>query len=410
LTLPCFNLEIVMLEHLFSRSLARYTSSPHAADLDAFATMVQSRGMDNRRTERHTRRLLWVLEKSELTANAAFGASQLTEAFRCWPRKGYVGTLRLFRRYLHEQGRLISDEVCEPRFVLKVQHLKRLVDLRGISPATYTYDNWALTDFLTRVLEPDQDPSAITRQTLDNFFRQRRPQLARRTFHHTVHVVRRYLKYAFECGALPEPLHEFDLPQSFRFEQPPRALPISQVQTLLDSIDRSTPTGARDHAMLYLMSGYGLRPGEVAALKRSSIDWKACTLRVVQSKTNSVLVLPLADDTMAVLRDHLRRWPTAPIDDELFSCLCPPMGPMSACAVSARFKVRAQLAGLPIAAASAYALRHTFAMRLLQAGVGMKQIGDLMGHRSLASTSAYLRIQIDMLRDVALNVPVEVKP
>jgi len=42
--------------------------------------------------------------------------------------------------------------------------------------------------------------------------------------------------------------------------------------------------------------------------------------------------------------------------------------------------------------------------------VGLKSIGDLLGHSSLASTSAYLRIQTDMLREVALDVPAEVTP
>lgn len=60
---------------------------------------------------------------------------------------------------------------------------------------------------------------------------------------------------------------------------------------------------------------------------------------------------------------------------------------------------------MPIATASTYALRHSFAMRLLSAGVGIEAIGDLMGHRNVSSTSAYLRIQIDMLRAVALDVP-----
>ena len=46
-------------------------------------------------------------------------------------------------------------------------------------------------------------------------------------------------------------------------------------------------------------------------------------------------------------------------------------------------------------------------MRLLGAGVGMKLIGDLLGHRSLASTGVYLRIQLDMLRGAALEVPAE---
>ena len=78
--------------------------------------------------------------------------------------------------------------------------------------------------------------------------------------------------------------------------------------------------------------------------------------------------------------------------------------------MSVRFKVHTRRSGLPIANASAYALRHSFAMRLLGAGVGMKLIGDLLGHRSLASTSTYLRIQTDMLRDAALDMPAQVAP
>jgi len=399
-----------MLEQLYSRSLFRYTSSPHAVDLDAFATMVAARGVDNRRTERHTRRLLWVLEAAALPPNGIIGADELRAAFAAWPHKGYVGTYRLYCRYLQERGRLAAPGPCQSRFTLKEQHLRRLVELRGIAPATVTYDNWALTDFLSRVLKPHQEPSSITRQSLDAFFRQRGPQLDRRTFGHTVHVVRRYLRYAFDTGVLSEPLHEFALPQAFRFEQPPRALPADQVQAMLASIDRSTNIGVRDHAILHLMAGYGLRPGEVAALKRSSIDWQAHALRVEQSKTRSVLLIPLAPNTVDVLRHHVERWAAASSGAELFGLAQPPFGPMSPCAVSARFKVHARRSGLPITEASAYALRHSFAMRLLGVGVSMKLIGDLMGHSSLASTSAYLRIQTDMLREVALDVPAEVAP
>jgi len=399
-----------MLEQLFSRSLSRYTASPHAADLDAFATMVAACGHKSRTPERHTRRLQLVLAKAELPSNATIGIDALRAAFAPWPRHGYVGTYRLFVRYLRDRGRLGPRAPCEPRFALKEQHLRRLIELRGIAPATVSYDDWALTDFLSRVLEPDQEPSSITRLSLDEFFRRRGSQLARRTFHHTVQVVRRYLRYAFDTGVMPEPLHEFELPQAFRFEQPPRALPAGQVQALLASIDRSTRIGIRDHAILHLMAGYGLRPGEVAALKRSSIDWQALTLQVEQSKTRSILLMPLAPDTIDVLRQHVERCAAASSEAELFGLAQAPFGPMSPGAVSARFKVHAQRSGLPIAEASAYALRHSFAMRLLGTGVSMKSIGDLMGHSSLASTSAYLRIQTDMLREVALDVPAAVAP
>jgi integrase len=250
----------------------------------------------------------------------------------------------------------------------------------------------------------------ITAGKVEEFFRVRRPQLARRTFHHSVHVVRRYLRYAFDTGSLAEPLHEFELPQQFRFEQPPRALATTHVQALLASIDRSTAVGRRDHTLLHVMAGYGLRPGEIATLTRGSIDWQEGMLTVEQSKTRSVLVLPLSPDTVEVLRKYDSRRDSAPLDAPLFASAQPPFGAMSPCAVSVRFKVHARRSGLPIADASAYALRHSFAMRLLGAGVGVKLIGDLLGHRSLASTSTYLRIQTDMLRDAALDMPAQVAP
>lgn len=398
-----------MLEHLFSRSLSRYTTSPHAADLDAFASMLVDE-VRHGSAEDHVRRLLRVLVVAKLPPNSTIGVDQLRDAFAAWPAEGYVGTHRLFRRYLRERGRLGAPTPCQPRYRLKDEHLQRLIELRGIAPATVTYDNWALTDFLTRVLAPDELPSAITARKVQEFFRVRRPQLARRTFHHSVHVVRRYLRYAFDTGSMANPLHEFELPQQFRFEQPPRALPTAHVQSLLASIDRSTTVGRRDHALLNLMAGYGLRPGEIAALKRASIDWQAGTLTVEQSKTRSVLVLPLAPDTLQVLREYNDRRESTSLDAPLFASAQPPFGALSPCAVSVRFKVHARRSGLPIADASAYALRHSFAMRLLGAGVGMKLIGDLLGHRSLASTGVYLRIQLDMLRGAALEVPAEVAP
>lgn len=399
-----------MLEQLFSRSLSRYTASPHAADLDAFATMVAACGHKCRTPERHTRRLQCVLAEADLPPNATIGIDALRAAFAPWPRHGYVGTHRLFVRYLSDRGRLGPCAPCERRFALKEQHLQRLAELRGIAPATVTYDNWALSDFLGRVLGPDETPASLTGSKIEEFFRQRGPQLAQRTFRHTVQVVRRYLRYAFETGALSQPLHKFELPKAFRFEQPPRALSACHVQALLASIDRSTRIGTRDHTILHLMAGYGLRPGEVAALKRASIDWQAGTLRVDQSKTRSTLVLPLAPDTMEVLHQYVERCRAASSEAELFSTAWPPFGRMSACAISVRFKVHARRSGLPIAGASAYSLRHSFAMRLLGAGVSIKLIGDLMGHRSLASTSAYLRIQVDMLREMALDVPSRVAP
>jgi integrase len=103
-----------------------------------------------------------------------------------------------------------------------------------------------------------------------------------------------------------ERLDIIDSPRTYRDELPPRALAWNLVLKLLRSIDRSDPLGCRDHAMLYLMAYYGLRPSEVVTLMLTSIDWANQTLRVEQCKTRSLLVLPLSNQTLRVLKRYLR--------------------------------------------------------------------------------------------------------
>ena len=155
------------------------------------------------------------------------------------------------------------------------------------------------------------------------------------------------------------------------------------------------------------MAHYGLRPSEIVTLSLASIDWQAKTLRIEQSKTRSVLILPLADQTVRVLKFYLRRGRPASSHPQLFLRLRAPEGPIKPTAICDLYKKHSHQSGLPLDSSSSYDLRHTFAMRLLDRGVGIKLIGDLLGHRTLESTCVYLRLQTKVLRDVALPVPAQ---
>ena len=196
-----------------------------------------------------------------------------------------------------------------------------------------------------------------------------------------------------------------DAPRVYRGELPPRALPWPLVQQLLRSIDRSSQLGWRDYAILHLMAHYGLRPSEIVTLTLGSIDWQAETLSVKQRKTRSDLVLPLAPQTMRILSRYLRCGRPGGSRRELFLRGRTPAGPLTHNGVCGLYQKRARESGLPLHETSSYCLRHSFAMRLLDRGVGIKVIGDLLGHRTLESTCVYLRLQIGALRDVALPLP-----
>jgi integrase/recombinase XerD len=176
---------------------------------------------------------------------------------------------------------------------------------------------------------------------------------------------------------------------------------------LLRSIKCTDHAGWRDLCILHLIAYYGLRPSEVVALRLDSIDWERELLQVHQSKTASRLTLPLAEHTLRLLRAYLKdgRPPNASDTPMLFIRVRCPWIPLERTATGDIFRKRMLEAGLPDCGKHVYRLRHTFAMRLLARGVGMKAIGDVLGHHSFYGTSAYLRLDVTMLRGVALSVP-----
>ena len=204
-----------------------------------------------------------------------------------------------------------------------------------------------------------------------------------------------------------ERLDELDTPRIYRDELPPRALPWPSVLRLLRSIDRTSRAGWRDLCILHLIAYYGLRPSEVVALRLDSIDWERELLHVYQSKTRSPLTLPLDARTLRLLLDYLQhgRVDSTSASSMLFLRARCPYIPLERSAVGDIFRKRMREARLPDCAKHVYRLRHTFAMRLLSRGVGMKAIGDVLGHHSFYGTSAYLRLDVAMLRGVALPVP-----
>ena len=131
---------------------------------------------------------------------------------RCAPRSplgrisGYVGTWRLYCRYPQERGRLAVPGPCQRPLRAEGTASSALSGIAWHRAGHRYLRQLGVDRLLSRVLEPDQEPSAITRQSLDEFFRRRGRSLPGGRCHHTVQVVRRYLRYAFDTGVLIKPL------------------------------------------------------------------------------------------------------------------------------------------------------------------------------------------------------------
>jgi integrase/recombinase XerD len=98
-------------------------------------------------------------------------------------------------------------------------------------------------------------------------------------------VLRVFLRYAHREGVLSRNLSDtVEWPQVYRLSDVPRSISWSEVELLLAGVDRRTPCGKRDYAILLLLISYGLRGCEIAALTLDDIDWKRERLAVPERK------------------------------------------------------------------------------------------------------------------------------
>ena len=399
-----------MLRTLFPRYHLRYEQSCCGEELKAFGAWLMARGYSRQNTCGHLRRFRHAFERyGEAGANTVYTDRRLKELFvfrgvSASQANRYQATRRAYRRFLATCGRFQAVPLNERRRLIEA-YGRFLRNVRGFARSTITQHMSTVSGFLDNALGPADSLATLNAVHVQRYLSVKSAQVTRQTLQHTVAHLRAFLAHAYDNRLIPVRLDTIDTPRTYRGEQPPRAMPWELVQGLLRSIDRSSKAGWRDHAILHLMAHYGLRPSEIVALEVGSLDFPARTLRVRQCKTASELILPLASPTLRVLRRYLCRGRPRSNHREMFLRARRPSGALKHTAVCDLFAKRAREFGIPSGRYSSYSLRHAFALRLLQRGVGVKAIGDLLGHRSLESTCVYLRLDIDALRIVALPVP-----
>jgi integrase len=397
-----------MLRDLFPRDYERYEGSRCNADLEAFAVWLVEQGHLRHPLRLHLRRTRRVLDWAhQFQSGGTFSEVNLKRAFIVSGPEAYLYTCtgRVFARFPAATNRLIPLEHTDPLSLLRDRYLQYLSEVRGFSSQSLKHHGSTVMDFLSRGLSLDRGLLGLTAADVEVYVQLKSKENSRQSLQHIVAHMRAFLRYCAAQGEAPSGLDVIDMPRVYRGELPPRALDWTIVRRLLASIRRRSPRDWRDYTILHLMAYYGLRPSEIAALRLDAVNWEVGTLTVEQRKTQSTLILPLAGRTLRLLRCYLLIAREKNDLPHLFLRIRSPIKALKHYGVIDVFTYRAARSGLPLDNVSSYSLRHAFAMRLLRRGVGIKAIGDLLGHRSLEATCVYLRIDTDMLRTVALPVP-----
>jgi integrase/recombinase XerD len=283
-------------------------------------------------------------------------------------------SLRSFLRWAHATGRLRNNPfplrapVRIPyRLPQVAEYLHFVKEHKGLAENSFVQIELFVRR-LDRFLHAHQvsDWRELQVQHLDRFVRQEAARNIGRI--HRIHsILRGLLRYLFSLGYLERDwAAALRSPPDYRLARTPRALAAAQVIRILASIDRQTPGGKRDFAIVLFAASLGVRASEIAALRLEDLDWKQGVVRFAQLKNRRVLHLPLAWPLVKALADYLKHERPRPSPyRQVFLRRTAPRRPLTPSSVAQLMARRTRQAGVR---ASGHQLRHAFASELLRVG------------------------------------------
>jgi integrase len=208
-------------------------------------------------------------------------------------------------------------------------------------------------------------------------------------------TLRAYLRYRASCGDAVQPLlGVISSPAHWSLASLPRALKPEQVDRLLSSFTDALPSPRRGYAVVRLALDLGLRSIEINRLQLADIDWRMGTVTLKRTKSRRQDILPLPVTTGRALEAYLRHERLKTSDGALFvRHLAPHDQPIGVDAI--RRVVRDAFRRVGIPHGRTHALRHTLACRLVGQGGSIKEVADVLRHRSLNTSLIYAKVDHD---------------
>lgn len=220
-----------------------------------------------------------------------------------------------------------------------------------------------------------------------------------------VSAVRGYFRYRAACGdKVNHLIGVAAYPANWRLASLPKALSNTEVDRLLGALRYKGPSVRRDAAIVRCALDLGLRSGEVAKLGLDDVDWRAGTVTLRRTKSRREDVLPLPATTARAIADYLKFERPQTTNRAVFvRRVAPRDQPIGPDLVRKAIRQAYARAGLPYT--GAHLLRHTMASRLLEGGSSLKEVADVLRHRSLNTTLIYAKLDSRKLAAVALPWP-----
>ncbi len=395
-------------------------SGPLGWLLDGFCEWELERGTARRVVQEHVRHVVRFGCGCEPQADALKGgeACELLSvlegrANRITPerkRRRARSAVHRFGQYLAAQGRTIAKAEEPPLYAsLLAAYLNWLRNVRHNVKETIAWRRRRIVPFLEFLgdLATSDGLSSVDVKQIRGYAVSSMAEGGYSVRVSTVGALRSFLEFCYLSSYMPSDLSR-SIPsvRSYALSDTPRGLSDEQAHTVLESIDRSSALGKRDYAILQLLYTYGIRNGQIRALRMEDIDWHKDRILFHPLKCGKRSLLPLTDSVGEALLDYLRNGRPQVAFPEVFITALAPVHPLKYSSALTGMIVRRLLnVGIELGKTGTHAFRYCFVSRMVNRGHSLKSIADILGHRRLATTFIYTKIDFRNLEQVALEWP-----
>ena len=412
-----------MLERHFRRERVRerIRSNPIGRQLTEFVEYLDRRGHSNLTIQLYVQAAehygRWLGESANFVNRGSvvdFVENHLPRCQCKTPAPRQLNTVRAALRHLLRsinssttEGSLADDRLA-PLLMDYDEHLRRNA---GLAKATRHYRLRYAREFLQDVSPAGKIAfESLTPQNVMDFVTAVASRCKRSSTQVAASSVRTFLRFLQFRGLCGERLVR-SVPQipQWKLSTVPETMREDQVACFLKSFDRSTATGRRDYAMALCMVEMGLRVSEVVRIEIADLDWRHAVLTIRAAKGRRVRQLPLSERMGNAVAEYLRTGRPESSCRNAFLRHTVPVGTAVTRELVRGVMRRAYARCGFNDWTGTHLLRHTAASRVHQRGATLKEVADLLGHRSIDTAKIYAKVNLPQLRAVALPWP-EVQP
>lgn len=289
-------------------------------------------------------------------------------------------------------------------------HFSSHLELTQLSSSTKKHYLSITKIFLDFIIQKDIDDISLLNLKICNDFIQTFSGLSYKTIEQHICGMRYFLRFIYSEKYISIKIaNQIHMPKISKTAKIPSVWTKGELSQLLNSIDRNSPIGKRDYAMILIACVLGLRSSDIKNLQFDNFDWEQKKLNIIQHKTHKPLSLPIPDAVGWAVIDYIKNGRPKFFDtNNIFIKHMPPFDTFSEENHLNQMIYRyMRKAGIPLnkdQKRGFHSLRHSVASMLLENNVQLPVITSILGHSSMDITSIYLKTDLEKLKECVLEL------